>query len=168
MPTVTKWYHSGKHASILMGPHVAEIASSTISQDPRCRRCGDTLISRSVTLSSVEQTVEQGQRQLDQTELLVEFLMWYDPDATNPDAERETVLRFLAERRNVTEEAERQGQADPTKPDRYGRIWPFPKNELCPECGQPDSVGDCNHERLSDEDVQTLLPDSELRALHGD
>lgn len=43
------------------------------------------------------------------------------------------------------------------KQDRYGRRWPYPENELCPECGQPDNVGDCNHERLGDEDVQMIL-----------
>jgi len=41
--------------------------------------------------------------------------------------------------------------------DRYGREWPFPTEELCPECGQPDSCGDCNHERLTDEEVVELL-----------
>ena len=43
------------------------------------------------------------------------------------------------------------------KIDKYGRKWPFPENELCPECGQPDSCGDCNHKRLTDKDVRMLL-----------
>lgn len=33
--------------------------------------------------------------------------------------------------------------------DIFGRIWDFPRNELCPECGQPDSCGDCSHDQLS-------------------
>lgn len=40
--------------------------------------------------------------------------------------------------------------------DRYGREWDLPANELCPECGQPDNVGDCDHTPLSDKDAQTL------------
>lgn len=41
--------------------------------------------------------------------------------------------------------------------DRFGRTWPYPKNELCPECGQPDSCGDCNHQPLTDADVADIL-----------
>ena len=40
--------------------------------------------------------------------------------------------------------------------DRYGREWNLPTNELCPICGQPDNCGDCDHTKLSDEDVETL------------
>jgi hypothetical protein len=40
--------------------------------------------------------------------------------------------------------------------DRFGRTWDFPKNELCPKCGQPDSVGDCNHKKLPDDQVLEL------------
>lgn len=41
--------------------------------------------------------------------------------------------------------------------DIYGRTWTFPINELCPTCGQPDSCGDCDHTKLTDENVETLL-----------
>lgn len=41
--------------------------------------------------------------------------------------------------------------------DKFGRRWPFPKSELCDECGQPDSCGDCNHQKLSDDDVALLV-----------
>lgn len=40
--------------------------------------------------------------------------------------------------------------------DKYGRIWTLPKKELCPICKQPDSCGDCNHKKLSEEDVEML------------
>jgi hypothetical protein len=40
--------------------------------------------------------------------------------------------------------------------DKYGVKWKLPKNELCPSCGQPDSVGECNHKRLSNESVEIL------------
>ena len=43
--------------------------------------------------------------------------------------------------------------------DRYGRSWGFPKNELCPVCGQPDSSGSCNHKKLSETDVRVILVD---------
>lgn len=48
------------------------------------------------------------------------------------------------------------GLTDPPRPDRYGRTWPYPDNELCPTCGQPDSCGDCNHEPLTDKEVHKL------------
>jgi hypothetical protein len=45
----------------------------------------------------------------------------------------------------------------PPRPDRYGRDWSeLPDEELCPDCGQPDSVGDCSHNRLSDLEVADL------------
>lgn len=40
-------------------------------------------------------------------------------------------------------------------PDRYGRVWP-PGAEVCPECGQPDNCGDCNHARINDEQALEL------------
>lgn len=40
--------------------------------------------------------------------------------------------------------------------DRFGRVWDLPRNELCPKCRQPDSCGDCNHQRLTDNDVAYL------------
>lgn len=40
--------------------------------------------------------------------------------------------------------------------DRFGRIWDLPATELCEVCGQPDNCGDCNHERLSTDDVTQL------------
>jgi hypothetical protein len=43
--------------------------------------------------------------------------------------------------------------------DRWGRNWPS-EMELCPDCGQPDNCGDCDHTRISDEDRLTLI--------HGD
>jgi hypothetical protein len=41
--------------------------------------------------------------------------------------------------------------------DQYGRVWPYPKDGLCPECGQPDSCGDCNHEQLTAIEVVKIL-----------
>ena len=41
--------------------------------------------------------------------------------------------------------------------DQYGRWWPYPINELCPTCKQPDNCGDCNHQRLPDTDVGLIL-----------
>lgn len=41
-------------------------------------------------------------------------------------------------------------------PDKYGRRWDLPSEELCPACGQPDSCGDCNHARLTDDEVRQL------------
>ncbi len=40
--------------------------------------------------------------------------------------------------------------------DIYGRIWDIPRNELCRDCGQPDSCGDCNHNRLTNKEVKIL------------
>ena len=42
------------------------------------------------------------------------------------------------------------------KKDKYGVKWKLPKNELCSSCGQPDSVGECNHKQLSGESVEIL------------
>jgi len=41
--------------------------------------------------------------------------------------------------------------------DKFGVKWPFPLKELCAECGQPDSSGDCNHVKLSGKEVKLLL-----------
>lgn len=46
--------------------------------------------------------------------------------------------------------------------DHYGRVWPYPLEELCPTCGQPDSCGDCNHSELSREDTERILLGSEV------
>ena len=43
-----------------------------------------------------------------------------------------------------------------SKTDKFGVEWKLPKAELCPECGQPDSCGDCNQQPLTDEDVEYL------------
>lgn len=48
--------------------------------------------------------------------------------------------------------------------DRYGRIWRLPQAELCPECGQPDNCGDCNHEPLTDEQAAELGAITDLAA----
>ena len=32
--------------------------------------------------------------------------------------------------------------------DKFGRIWNLEEDEVCPECGQPDNYGDCNHKKL--------------------
>lgn len=40
--------------------------------------------------------------------------------------------------------------------DEYGRFWQRPGDEPCPECGQPDNCGDCNHEPLTDAEVLDL------------
>lgn len=41
------------------------------------------------------------------------------------------------------------------KRDKYGALWPE-EYEVCSECGQPDNTGDCNHKRLSNDDVWEL------------
>lgn len=44
-----------------------------------------------------------------------------------------------------------------TRTDKYGNRWPdAPDSEFCSTCGQPDNCGDCNHERLSAEEVRDL------------
>lgn len=45
--------------------------------------------------------------------------------------------------------------------DRYGRTWPYAREELCGTCGQPDNCGDCSHKKLSNEDVLRILLDEE-------
>ncbi len=40
--------------------------------------------------------------------------------------------------------------------DRFGRKWDLPESELCPECGQPDNCGECNHEPYTDDEAATL------------
>ena len=40
--------------------------------------------------------------------------------------------------------------------DKYGVKWDLPENELCPDCGQPDSCGDCNHSPLTQEEIEIL------------
>ena len=42
------------------------------------------------------------------------------------------------------------------KEDKYGVKWEIPENELCPDCGQPDSCGDCDHSPLSQEEIEFL------------
>lgn len=43
---------------------------------------------------------------------------------------------------------------------RKESIWDhLPDDERCPECGQPDNCGDCNHEPLTEADIQLLLGD---------
>jgi len=41
--------------------------------------------------------------------------------------------------------------------DKFGRVWNLPECELCPECGQPDSTGDCNHKRISTAQYKQLV-----------
>ena len=50
-----------------------------------------------------------------------------------------------------------RGQKLVVQTDKFGRKWPYPSSELCPACGQPDSVGDCNHSKLSDDEVKQIL-----------
>lgn len=38
------------------------------------------------------------------------------------------------------------------KRDRFGASWPA-AYDTCPECGQPDDCGDCNHQPLSEDAV---------------
>lgn len=40
--------------------------------------------------------------------------------------------------------------------DKYGRKWNSPIQELCPICKQPDSCGDCNHEKITNKGVIEL------------
>lgn len=40
--------------------------------------------------------------------------------------------------------------------DKYGVTWSSVKSALCPICGQPDNCGDCNHKKLSKEEVRIL------------
>lgn len=58
----------------------------------------------------------------------------------------------------------RRYRAPSLTPDCYGVVWPeVPENERCPECGQPDNCGDCQHGWLGVEGVLTLggvLPDA--------
>jgi hypothetical protein len=40
--------------------------------------------------------------------------------------------------------------------DIYGIRWNVDDDETCEDCGQPDNCGDCTHEQLSPEDVESL------------
>ncbi len=40
--------------------------------------------------------------------------------------------------------------------DKFGRKWFLTKPQLCPVCGQPDDYSDCNHHRLTDDEVKIL------------
>lgn len=40
--------------------------------------------------------------------------------------------------------------------DKFNTEWQLPLEELCPECGQPDNCGDCNHQPLTDTEVRQL------------
>lgn len=40
--------------------------------------------------------------------------------------------------------------------DKFGVQWDLLPAELCSVCGQPDNCGDCNHEPLTDEEVERL------------
>ena len=42
------------------------------------------------------------------------------------------------------------------KIDKFGVKWKLPQAELCTDCGQPDSCGNCKHQPLSDENVEIL------------
>lgn len=37
------------------------------------------------------------------------------------------------------------------------RFDSLPASERCPECGQPDNCGECDHTPLSDEEANRLL-----------
>lgn len=43
-----------------------------------------------------------------------------------------------------------------TTTDKYGRKWQLAPRELCSKCGQPDSLGECNHKKLLAEEVVEL------------
>jgi hypothetical protein len=40
--------------------------------------------------------------------------------------------------------------------DKFNRVWNLTKREVCPICKQPDNCGNCNHKKLSKEDVKNL------------
>ena len=40
--------------------------------------------------------------------------------------------------------------------DSFGRIWDLTPPQLCPVCGQPDDYSDCNHNKLTDEEVEIM------------
>jgi len=40
--------------------------------------------------------------------------------------------------------------------DKFGRYWNLSDNEHCKVCGQPDSLGECNHKKLTKEQVTIL------------
>ena len=40
--------------------------------------------------------------------------------------------------------------------DKFGVRWNLPKNELCSECGQPDSCGECSHKKMTKSQVKFL------------
>lgn len=50
--------------------------------------------------------------------------------------------------------------------DKFGRVWPYPRTELCRVCKQPDSCEDCNHQRLGDVDVRQILGENEFAELY--
>lgn len=51
--------------------------------------------------------------------------------------------------------------------DNFGRLWTLSPNELCPECGQPDSTGDCNHKRLTDREAEELGSVGTTKSVRG-
>jgi hypothetical protein len=61
---------------------------------------------------------------------------------------REDFLLALCKRKDLRKSARAA--------DIYGRVWDLPESELCSTCGQPDNCGDCNHERLTDDEVAEL------------
>lgn len=40
--------------------------------------------------------------------------------------------------------------------DKFGRIWDMRPWDLCDECGQPDNCGDCNHNKLTIDEVKEI------------
>jgi hypothetical protein len=42
-----------------------------------------------------------------------------------------------------------------TNTDNFGRRWPI-EYQVCPTCGQPDNVGDCDHTELTLEQALQL------------
>lgn len=40
--------------------------------------------------------------------------------------------------------------------DFYGRFWHGPLQGVCPVCGQPDSLGECNHQALADDEAEAI------------
>lgn len=48
--------------------------------------------------------------------------------------------------------------------DKFGVKWKLPQEELCTECGQPDSCGECNHQQLTTEDVKFLGGEESLKS----
>lgn len=112
-----------------------------------------------IIVESIDE-VESRTQGLSDADLFIQYYMALDKiDDVTGQAEIDKLViwrdELLAELRKRKLMDEGDTGIDEAK-DKFGRNWDLPKAELCPTCGQPDNTGNCNHKKLTDEEVEAL------------